>query len=350
MRYYVKVNGNVLEETYAAEEIQGYAPAWREYQADVEVADSPTGPFATLALFLGEAESPVPPFPEPAAPVIAPPASAPPIRTEPPPAAPGQHDPFAALQNFQSSAQQMAAALPDAEPAVPPTRNGMARIGVVLSLFGLMIVAFSPKFGLLLAVAGIITSFIGFKHVKDEPAIYGGKSLAMNGMVSGGIGLTISLLILALLSAKQKAISAAFAPNALREIETAQMVYRHTPLGQGNYAKSLLDLRQKDLLTPEVANLETTPHNGFKVENLETSEKSGNKEARYSLNLIPVNDDGTPRSGDYSYFLDESGIIRRSEKTDELANASSPELKGEPLNTLNIGKGEMERIEKKAKD
>lgn len=324
MRYYVKVNGNVLEETYPADEIQGYAPAWREYQAEVEVASDWNGPFISLGQFLGEPEPPPAVLPPPfALPGPGPATMAPP----PPPPAEG----FAALQNFQSSAQAAAEAAPPLDPGnqIPYTRNGMARLGVGLALLGLILVVFTRVFGPMLCVAGIVCSIVGLKHVRDEPAIYGGKGLATNGIVTGSIGLVVTLIMLAFPPAKvelpslSSGNSADFPAITLRQINSAQAVYE-AGIGRGNYAQSLAELGQLQMLQPDVLGLETKPQGGFKAANLQVVTKSTTSAAQYSLNLLPVKDDGSPRSGDYSYFVDESGIIRRSAKTDELATRDSP--------------------------
>ncbi len=82
MSYNVKVNGNILPQTYSDTDIRGYAPAWREYKADVQVALSGTHMYVSLAKFLGEPEPPQP-SPRPV------PAYAPPVQTgyAPPPSA-----------------------------------------------------------------------------------------------------------------------------------------------------------------------------------------------------------------------------------------------------------------------
>lgn len=329
MRYYVKVNGNVLEETYPVEDIQGYAPAWREYQAEVEVASDGNGPFISLARFLGEPEPPAGPPPPPFA--LPEPGPKPPQE----PAATGEG--FAALQNFQSSAQMAAEAAPPLDPGsqIPYTRNGMARLGVGLALLGLILVVFTRYFGPLLCVAGIIVSFIGLKHVKDEPAIYGGKGLATNGIVTGVLGLLVTAVMLAFPPSKVDLPSLSssgdspspsapdFPVKVLQKINAAQAVFE-SGAGQGNYAKSLLDLERAKLLPPEILDLENKPVGGFKATQLETTLKSSTSPARYSLTLIPVKADGSSRTGDYSYFIDESGVVRRSAQTDQTADQNSP--------------------------
>jgi hypothetical protein len=83
MSYTVKVNGNILPEVYSDTDIRGYAPAWREYKADVRVALSGTHMYVSLAKFLGEPEPPPSPRPQPA-PAYAPPVQpgyAPPVQS-----------------------------------------------------------------------------------------------------------------------------------------------------------------------------------------------------------------------------------------------------------------------------
>jgi hypothetical protein len=73
-------------------------------------------------------------------------------------------------------------------------------ISLVLGIFGL--VFFCCYFGIFLGPAALITGYIGFQNVNKDPVQYGGKGLAIAGMVLGGISLVITLgfLILGIVS------------------------------------------------------------------------------------------------------------------------------------------------------
>lgn len=68
-------------------------------------------------------------------------------------------------------------------------------ISLILGILGLSSICCS--FGLIFSIAGIVTGFIGMRNADSDPARYGGKGLAIGGMVTGGISLliTIGLLI-----------------------------------------------------------------------------------------------------------------------------------------------------------
>ena len=50
----------------------------------------------------------------------------------------------------------------------------------------------SPITGL----AALITGFLGMKNMKNDPANYGGKGLAIAGMITGGVDLVLSRIVI----------------------------------------------------------------------------------------------------------------------------------------------------------
>ena len=52
--------------------------------------------------------------------------------------------------------------------------------------------------GVFIGPIALITGFIGMNNANKNPDVYDGKNLAIIGMVAGGVGLGVSLLMLAL--------------------------------------------------------------------------------------------------------------------------------------------------------
>jgi len=135
--------------------------------------------------------------PEPAAPSYSEPEStpAPPQYAEPEPAPAQQFNPFQA----QSAPQN--APIAQTEWTPPPTPGqggqGMAQrpvaagpkvnqtLPIVSLVFGILSICcyVSPLTGLI----ALITGFLGIKNVKNDPRQYGGKTLAIIGMILGGL-------------------------------------------------------------------------------------------------------------------------------------------------------------------
>jgi hypothetical protein len=66
-------------------------------------------------------------------------------------------------------------------------------------IFGILSIAlFCCYGGIPLGIIALITGYMGLKNEKDDPARYGGRGLAIGGIVAGGLGLVLSILIIVL--------------------------------------------------------------------------------------------------------------------------------------------------------
>ncbi len=324
MRYHVKVNDYVLEEVYAEADIRGYAPGWREYQADVEVAPEGTQEFISLARFLGEPEPP----PVPALPpgVELPPVQA--YQPEPPPVQYQSDFPPPPGQEYGQPG------FPGGWEGdyKPPSKTSMGLLGVGLGIVGLFCVPFFHIFGTIVSLGGLVVAIIALRQVQGEPSTYGGKGLAINGIVTSSIGLVVAFALIVVIPGMGKGLFRGQAEKdqqaqrLLREINMAQAIYE-SGVGRGDYADSLAKLGKEGLLG-DASKLEDTPVEGFKAIKFETMNRSSTSVAGFLIVIAPVDSKGFPRSGEYSYFLDQTGVIRRSIKTDDLANASCPPMVG----------------------
>ena len=73
-------------------------------------------------------------------------------------------------------------------------------IALVLGIFS--IVLFCCHGGIPLGLAALITGYLGLKNSNDNPMQYGGRGLAIGGMITGAVGLliTIGLFLITILA------------------------------------------------------------------------------------------------------------------------------------------------------
>lgn len=95
-----------------------------------------------------------------------------------------------------------------AYPAAPANqKKGMGIAGMVLGILGLCV----PYAGVLLAIIGLILSALQLKKIKQDPVQYGGKGMAIAGLVCSIVGLIGAVLILLFIGAILAAAGAAAA-------------------------------------------------------------------------------------------------------------------------------------------
>ena len=193
--------------------------------------------------------------------------------------------------------------------------KGLAIVGLVLGIIG------SFTLGILLvgAVVGTIVSFKAMGRVKREPWRYGGRGIAIAGLVLNILSLTsvVPIALIAAISipnllAARMAANEGSAIHSLRQIAAAEAVYHE------NFEKyaSLDELATNGLIDASLASGTKNGYN-FAVE-LTTDELNT---AGFAVTGVPV----TYRSsGLRSFYVDESAVIRAgdnhggpSTKTDE---------------------------------
>jgi type II secretory pathway pseudopilin PulG len=337
MSYNVKVNGSVLPELYTDESIRGYAPAWKAYNAEVEVALSGTHTYVSLAKFLGEPEppkapsAPIPPPPPSYSPPSYPPPSFAPPSTGgfvPPPVPSGPVLPPTGMTPFGSTGFQ-----PIGQPqGMRPPQNahlksGMAVTGLtfgILSFFGMFICGLTAP----LSIPGLILSIIANGRAKRQPRVYGGQGMALGGIITNTLSLVvvfpimIAIVVPNLLAARRSANQAS-ARNAVRNIYNAQAVYE-SGIGRGQYAEKLGNLEELRMLSAQEIKMDQVPLHGYRVVRFESVPSSTTTEAKFKVVVAPAVDQGISRTGDFSYYIDETGILRQSVSLGKLADDTSP--------------------------
>lgn len=139
--------------------------------------------------------------PEPAAPSFSQPESSSPQFAEPEPAPAQQFNPFEAQSTPQGGAIAQSEWTPPspvqsspATPSRPPAAQGgklNQTLPIVSLVFGILSLCcwVSPLTGII----ALITGFLGMKNANSNPMQYGGKTLAIIGMVLGGIFFLVGL-------------------------------------------------------------------------------------------------------------------------------------------------------------
>ena len=105
-------------------------------------------------------------------------------------------------QNWQNAAPispwQNQSNLQNQEFATPSAIYGQDQTLPIVSLvFGILSIplAFCCYAGIPLGIVALITGYVGFNNEKNNPERYGGRGLAIGGMITGGLVLLLSILL-----------------------------------------------------------------------------------------------------------------------------------------------------------
>src|SRR5215471_18472632 len=177
-------------------------------------------------------------------------------------------------------------------------KTGLATAALIIGILNFLF------FGMFVIpiIVGIVISVVALNKIKHNPYEYGGRSLAIGGLVTNIVSISIILLIAAIaipnILAARRAAFQAVAVNSLREIHTAEERYQMRK-GKGHYG-TLAELQSESLITPEMAG---GIHWGY----------------RFKIEVGKDGSDGwegfaTPTeygsTGVRSFFIDETGILR----------------------------------------
>lgn len=198
-------------------------------------------------------------------------------------------------------------------------KKGLAIFAMILGILSFF------TFGLLGvgAIVGIILSCIAMGRVKREPWQYGGKGMAIAGLVLSIVSLVsvvpvgiIAAIAIPNLLASRRAANEGSAMASLRTISSAEMVYYST-VGAGKYG-TLNDLAKAGLLDAKLA---TGTKNGYHF-TVELTTNEDNVEGFAAVG-VPI----TYRStGMRSFYIDETSVLRAGD------NSGGPSTKmDEPL-------------------
>jgi type II secretory pathway pseudopilin PulG len=159
------------------------------------------------------------------------------------------------------------------------------------------------------AIAGIILAVVAMRRVREEPWKYGGRTIAITGMVLSITSLAtmvpvgiIAAIAIPNLLASRMAANEGSAVRSLNTLASAEMVYQST-VGRGRYG-TLQELEAERLIDPALAS-------GFKHGYRFTLELTNGRAeipaSGFEVIGVPVD---YRSSGMRSFYVDETAVIR----------------------------------------
>lgn len=203
--------------------------------------------------------------------------------------------------------------LPESENGNRSGWRGMAVTSLILGIIGIL---FCAGFGIG-SLCGLVLGLAALRYSKSEaPSPYVG--IASTGITLNIISLILLPLILlpGTLAARRSANDES-ARKSLRAIHSAQMAYAHSH--DGNFTANLANLD----LDPTIREMGTNVKSGFRLGKMTITAADGFHPARFSITAEPATSQGIFRTGNTSFYVDETGLIRQSLNSSVPATAES---------------------------
>ena len=199
-------------------------------------------------------------------------------------------------------------------------KKGTAIFALVLGILNLMTLGLVGVG----AVAGIVVAAMALSKIKSNPHVYGGKELATAGLISSILSLVlivpigiVAAIAIPNLMAARRAANEASTIASLRSIHAAEATYQATR-GAGAFG-TLDQLASERLINPALA---SGAHNGYRF-SLETNPSRYNDVPGFQLVVVPLT---YGSSGNRSFYVDETGVIRAEDNRGREANELTPPL------------------------
>jgi len=141
------------------------------------------------------------------------------------------------------------------------------------------------------------------------------------------IGIIAAIAVPNLLAARRSANDAS-AQQTLRNIHSANATYE-SGIGRGNFASTLsllgggANANEVGMIDDTVVNATATPKSGFSLQSYGATPKSATQAALFSVRNHPAQDTGIARTGNRSFFINETGVIRTSNAPNVQAGSTS---------------------------
>jgi hypothetical protein len=199
--------------------------------------------------------------------------------------------------------------------------TGLALASLIVGIISFLTLSFLG----LGAITGIVLSIIALNKIKREPAQYGGQGMAVGGLVTSILSIVIAIPVAVIMAiaipnvlAARMAANEASAIRVLRTLDSAEATYQATS-GNGNYG-TLEQLGDANLIDTTLAR---GSRNGYRFTVRIITEATSETPAKYEAVATPIS---YRRSGRRSFYVDESGIIRLSDKAGREASANDRPL------------------------
>jgi type IV pilus assembly protein PilA len=208
-------------------------------------------------------------------------------------------------------------------------KRGLAIASLVLGILGFF------TFGIfgVGAIVGIVLAIVAMNRVKSEPWKYGGRGMAVAGLVLSiisivtviPVGIIAAIAIPNLLQARMAANEGA-AVYSLRTISAAELTYQ----GQFQRFGTLEELAGANLIDPKLGSGTKSGYR-FTVEltsESRTDEEFGSSAEGFVVNCVPLDYRG---SGRRSFFVDETQVVRGADNVGLPSSAGDPPLETRPV-------------------
>jgi type II secretory pathway pseudopilin PulG len=199
-------------------------------------------------------------------------------------------------------------------------KNGWAIASLTLGIANFLLLSIF----LIPSIVGVVISVVALNKIKRFPHVYGGKGLAIGGLVTNivSVAAMIPVLIIAAIAipnllASRRAANEGATIRALRIIHAAEQTYQSTE-GNGDYG-SLADLRRTSLISEDMAR---EIRSGYRYR-LEVVKQTRESPAAFTLGAVPTEYGST---GKRSFFIDETGVLRGEDRTGVDASRETPPL------------------------
>jgi type IV pilus assembly protein PilA len=171
-------------------------------------------------------------------------------------------------------------------------------------------------------IVGLIISAVALKKINRDPQQYGGKSLAVGGLVMNIISLValVPILIIAAIAipnllASRRAANEGAAIVSVRKLHNAEMEHYAMYRTYG----TLTDLLQKDLINADLARGERS---GYRF-TIEIMNDRGDGWPGFTVVAVPTEYGSTGRR---SFFVDHTGVVRAADSRGLEATRYDPPL------------------------
>ena len=215
-----------------------------------------------------------------------------------------------------------------------PKRKGVAVVSLLCGLLALPVmivgavaaIEFGPPAAILGGAAGLLMTILsltlgiaGTVRVNKNPAEFGGKGMAVAGIVLGSLLLVgivpvgiIAAIAVPNLMASMRAANEGAAIGTLRTMSEAQSTYLATAGGNAEYGE-FDDLIRHRLIGQEMT---TEVHHGYRYELTVAGDS-------YEMTATPVE---YGKSGMRSFYVSEDGVVRGANKNGEAADKNDPPI------------------------
>jgi type IV pilus assembly protein PilA len=205
------------------------------------------------------------------------------------------------------------------EAAPADLKTGLAITSLVLGIANFLLLGIF----LVPTIVGIVVSAVALNKIKRYPDEYGGKGLAIGGLVTNIVSVVVLVPVMVIaaiaipnLLAARRAANESAAIRSLRVLHQAEQTYQATT-GKGISYGTLADLQNDSLISADMAR-EVRSGYRFKVE---VSPASRGIPAEFTVTAVPTE---YGSSGRRSFFVDQTGVIRGEDYAGLEATQSTP--------------------------